>query len=279
MAKRKNEWTEKKIEKYMKEGRGSGEVSNYKPWLTIQNVPSHGNNTRSLGWKTNRRHEFLSNLERDYFFILEWMDDIIDIREQFPLNRELTYKIAGEKGINHPICRETDTLIVMTTDFLITIREGKEIKTIARTVKPSEQLEDKRIIEKFEIERAYWERNGIDWGIVTEKDIPIVMANNISWLYKFYYLDDITDIDFIVIFYNYLLCASRNNSTLIELFNQFDNQYNLESGEAINYFKHLVSRKYITVDMSTKKINLKNLTIKDISFQKGEYKNCDYTIC
>lgn len=67
MAKRKNEWTEKKIEKYIKEGRGSGEVSNYKPWLTIQNVPSHGNNTRSLGWKTNRRHEFLSNLERDYF--------------------------------------------------------------------------------------------------------------------------------------------------------------------------------------------------------------------
>lgn len=207
------------------------------------------------------------------------MDDIIDIREQFPLNRELTYKIAGEKGINHPICRETDTLIVMTTDFLITIREGKEIKTIARTVKPSEQLEDKRIIEKFEIERAYWERNGIDWGIVTEKDIPIVMANNISWLYKFYYLDDIKDIDFIIIFYNYLLRASRNNSTLIELFNQFDNQYNLESGETINYFKHLVSRKYITVDMSTKKINLKNLTIKDISFQKGEYKNCDYAIC
>ncbi|MGH0526142.1 TnsA endonuclease N-terminal domain-containing protein [Bacillus cereus] len=279
MAKRKNEWTEKKIKKYIKEGRGSGEVSNYKPWLTIQNVPSHGNNTRSLGWKTNRRHEFLSNLERDYFFILEWMDDIIDIREQFPLNRELTYKIASEKGINHPICRETDTLIVMTTDFLITIREGKEIKTIARTVKPSEQLEDKRIIEKFEIERAYWERNGIDWGIVTEKDIPIVMANNISWLYKFYYLDDIKDIDFIIIFYNYLLRASRNNSTLIELFNQFDNRYNLENGEAINYFKHLVSRKYITVDMSTKKINLKNLTIKDISFQKGEYKNCDYTIC
>ncbi|MGR5989656.1 TnsA endonuclease C-terminal domain-containing protein [Bacillus paranthracis] len=62
------------------------------------------------------------------------------------------------------------------------------------------------------------------------------MANNISWLYKFYYLDDITDIDFIVIFYNYLLCASRNNSTLIELFKQFDNQYNLESGGSYKLF-------------------------------------------
>lgn len=46
MGKRVYEWTEKKIEKYIKEGRGEGELSNYKPWLTIQNVSSSGNNNR-----------------------------------------------------------------------------------------------------------------------------------------------------------------------------------------------------------------------------------------
>ncbi len=77
----------KRIEKYIREGRGHGEGGDYKPWLTIQNLSSNGNETRPKGWKTKRQHEFLSNLERDYFFILEWADNIIDIREQFPLDR------------------------------------------------------------------------------------------------------------------------------------------------------------------------------------------------
>ena len=39
MAKRETGWTEKKIARYYKEGRGSGELGQYKPWLTIQDVP------------------------------------------------------------------------------------------------------------------------------------------------------------------------------------------------------------------------------------------------
>ncbi len=61
----------------------------------------------------------------------------------------------------------------------MTIHKEKEIKYIARTVKSSKELEDKRVIEKFEIEREYWKRKNIDWGIVTEKDIPAEMADNI----------------------------------------------------------------------------------------------------
>ncbi len=278
MAKRKNEWTEKKIEKYIKEGRGQGELSNYKPWLTIQNVPSIGNNIRFRGWKANRQHEYFSNLERDYFFILEWIDNIIDIREQFPLDRELTFKIAEEKGIRHSIDSKSRTLIVMTTDFVITVREGKNIKYIARTVKPGEKLEDRRTIEKFEIEREYWKRKDVDWGIVTEKDIPSTMADNISWVHKFYYLQDIRDVEFIKVFFKYLLSVQNDNSTLIEVFNRFDDQYNLESGSAINYFKHLVSRKYISIDMITKKVNLRSLKASGLFFGKGEYENLDCAI-
>ena len=65
----------KRIEKYIREGRGHGEGGDYKPWLTIQNLSSNGNETRPKGWKTKRQHEFLSNLERDYF--LSWNGQII----------------------------------------------------------------------------------------------------------------------------------------------------------------------------------------------------------
>lgn len=40
-----------------------------------------------------------------------------------------------------------------------------------------------QVIEKFEIERVYWERRQIDWGIVTELEIYKGMARNISYIH------------------------------------------------------------------------------------------------
>lgn len=72
-------------EKWIKEGRGSGRGINYKPWLLIQDVSSDGRSTRGLGSKIGREYHFLSDLERDYFYLTEYSDKKIDIREQFPL--------------------------------------------------------------------------------------------------------------------------------------------------------------------------------------------------
>lgn len=38
MSKRYTGWTEAKIARYQKEGRGQGELSKYKPWLTTQDI-------------------------------------------------------------------------------------------------------------------------------------------------------------------------------------------------------------------------------------------------
>ena len=63
----------------------------------------------------------MKNLELNYFYILEWLDDVIDIREQFPLlDVKKTFEIANEKGIKHPINSVDKTLNVFTTDFMIT---------------------------------------------------------------------------------------------------------------------------------------------------------------
>lgn len=85
MAKRKREITEAKIERFIKEGRGQGTGKEYLPWLRIQDVPSEGRATRGVGWTTGRRHELLSDNERDYCYLLDYSDDVSDIREQFPL--------------------------------------------------------------------------------------------------------------------------------------------------------------------------------------------------
>ncbi len=161
MAKRKRSID---IDKMIKEGRGQGIGVEYKPWIRIQDVPSLGRSTRLKGIKTKRQHEFLSDMERNYFYLLEFSDSIVDIREQFPLlPLEDTILIAEELGLEHPKNPTTGESIVMTTDFFISIKNNNEFYEVARTIKAKDELMNRRILEKFEIERVYWQKRNIDW--------------------------------------------------------------------------------------------------------------------
>ncbi|RDY72588.1 heteromeric transposase endonuclease subunit TnsA [Halobacillus trueperi] len=253
MAKRKTSLTEKKIKEMYKEGRGQGVGESYKPWITIQDVPSMGLSTREKGWKTDRIHQFLSKLERDFFYLLEWADSVIDIREQFPLNREDTYHIAEEKEIEHPLDPTTKVPIVMTTDFLITVRYKKGTKLLARTIKPSKELEKKRVIEKFEVERSYWETRGVDWGIVTEKEIPKGIVQNVEWLHASYSsIEEISEKTLQIYTQNMVRHLNGCNTSIIEMVSEFDRKFHLDDGMSLDILKHLIARKEVKVDISRK---------------------------
>jgi hypothetical protein len=191
MAKRKRENNEKQNEKKKKEGRGQGSFENYKPWLKIQDVGSQGLATRIKGTKTGRCHQLLSTLELDYLYLLDWSEGVIDIREQYPLDLKETIALAQEANLIHPPRSNPSNPIVMTTDFLITVRQPIGTKEIARTIKYSKDLTNLRVLEKFEIERLYWKERNIDWGIVTELDINKTLVRNIRWLYRFMALDSL----------------------------------------------------------------------------------------
>ena len=183
MARSRYAFDEDKIALFYKEGRGSGRGAAYKPWLTVRDVPSNGRSHRPNGLKTGRVHHLLSDIERDLFFLFDWPESVTDIREQFPLDRQITQRIADQLGIKHPRDTGTQVPLVMSTDLLVDIvRDGKQV-LLARAVKPSEKLSDRRVIEKLEIERRYWAEQGIDWSIVTERDIPKTFARNIGWVH------------------------------------------------------------------------------------------------
>jgi hypothetical protein len=260
MSKRSNSWNEDKIARYHAEGRGKGELASYKPWLTIQNVPSSGRVHRFKGWKTDRIHHFLSDLERDYCYLLDWAEDVIDVREQFPLNREKTIQISEEKQINHSVDSTTQTPIVMTTDFLITLRRDNEIKYLARTIKPSGELNDKRVIAKFEIERQYWNDAGVDWGIVTDIDLPREVCKNIGWVHRSYDLEDI-DENLSIMVYEYL---NNSSTSIVSTLSAFDKDLSYEQGTSLSLFKYLIAHKKILINMD-KPINLQVMA-KELTF-------------
>lgn len=256
MSKRRITWDENKLERYIKEGRGQGIGKDYKSWITIQDFPSLGRCSRINGWKTNRVHQFMSDNETRFFYLLEWSDKVIDIREQFPLiHVDDTVAIAEELGVSHPKDRENGTPYVLTTDFMITVRENGKERNIARTVKPALDLEKKRIIEKFEIERRYWEKHGVEWGIVTEQDIPKELASNIEWIHSAYHLEATSDYsrNDLAQIQEMMLQRINESEMLVRNFTEaFDKEYKLDSGTSLYLLKNLIASKAVYVDMSSR---------------------------
>ncbi|WP_240904008.1 TnsA endonuclease N-terminal domain-containing protein [Bacillus sp. N1-1] len=255
--------TEKKIAQMEKEGRGVGHGEEYKPWINIQDFPSSGLATRTKGWKTKRIHQFLSKLERDYFYIMEWSDVVVDIREQYPLVREDTVSIASELGLKHPLDPTTKVPIVMTTDFLLTLKTSKGTVYLARTIKPSGELEKQRTMEKFEIERSYWESRGIDWAIVTERDLPKMVIENIEWLHSSYFkFEEIKENVLMTYKEKMKLHISNYNTSIIEVVTEFDQQYHLEEGMGLEILKQMIAHKELKIDINNK--ILTHLWIEDV---------------
>ncbi len=178
MGKRRPRWDYKHYLQALHEGCGQGTGADYKPQITIHDLPSQGISARVFGHTTGRIHHLLSRLEEFYFYLIDFDPDVQDIREQFPLRLTETLEIASRFNIKHPQAGSFPYPI--TTDFLITRADGLH----ARTIKPSAELEKKRVIEKFSIECQYWREKGVDWKIVTEKDIQWDKARNLQWMYS-----------------------------------------------------------------------------------------------
>ncbi|CAM4359666.1 TnsA endonuclease N-terminal domain-containing protein [Paenibacillus alkaliterrae] len=269
MAKRKRQLTEAKIEKMIKEGRGQGTGKDYLPWLKIQDVPSEGRATRGVGWTTGRRHELLSDIERDYCYLLDYADEVSDIREQYPLlPLEETLMIAEKIGVNHPQDPKTGVPIVMTTDFLITYGD----KDCARTVKPFSEMEDERTIAKFEIERVYWETRHIDWGIIIDRDLPDVLIRNIEWVHKEYLNEDVSDLGVFTIRNLEQMLAARldEGEAISKACLACDERLGLEVGTSLALFRHFVARKKWSVNMNERIIP--TLPAKEFKIATPEYR-------
>ncbi|MGP4074020.1 TnsA endonuclease N-terminal domain-containing protein [Piscibacillus sp. B03] len=253
MSKRKRT---SKVDKWIKEGRGTGVGLDYQPWIKIQDVSSLGRSTRLKGIKTGRQHEFLSDLERNYFYLTEFSDFVSDIREQYPLlPQEETIIIADELGIKHPTDPKTGDPIVMTTDFLLTVNKGQEVFEVARTIKMKDELFKERVLEKFEIEREYWRRKNIDWAIVTDEYIPKIMTRNISYIHDYYDIRNYDifremDSQYIEDLSLSLMQRLLNNKLKIRtITNEFDADTHLPFGSGVTLFYYLLARKIIVIDM------------------------------
>jgi hypothetical protein len=257
MAKRKRTTTEESIRKRSKEGRGQGRGEHYKPLLLIQDVASIGLSTRIKGWHTDRIHHFLSKLEFMFFLTLEWSTTVVDIREQFPLDREVTMEIAKQLGIKHPTDPKTKVPIVMTTDFVITIPKDDDLMEVARTVKYEKDLGYTRVLEKLEIERVYHQIKKTDWGIVTEHEIDPGITESVKWIHPYRDLESLQPLSADMIKRITVVLTQRvleRQKPLRDITNECDDLLSLEPGSSLLVVRHLIATRVWQIDM-TKLVN------------------------
>ena len=243
-----NKLVKSNIAKRFKEGRGQGIGAAYKPFLEVRDVPSKGRSHRLPSVVHGRVVHLLSDLELATFYLFDWSTLMVDIREQFPLNIDDTVALAEKLGIRHP--QYKGILQVMTTDFLIDMRDGTENKRFAISVKYSSDLEDKRVIEKQELERQYWESKGIIWFIMTEKEIPAILVKNIRWLLPHMYSYELTNEDQIQIFQQiHYAFETYPVNKVSYLMAQLDKAHGEEPGTYLKYLRHLLAQRAFLWEM------------------------------
>ena len=246
------------------------EESDYFPWIKVHDLSSRGLSSIIRGFSSSRNHHLLSNLELATFLLLDWNTNVVDIKDQYALDPVVTDQLASEAKIKHPAIK--GKLHIMSTDFLISV--AGNTPCVALQVKPSSELRKPRVIEKLEIERRYWARKNIPWYIITEKEIPQILTENVRWLQStLCELSKIPDLDKRLDLLLRFSKKANSSDSIIEFTKQLDLAYGLELGESLSEIRHLIAWRYINVDL-TKKFNL--LTVKNLvdgmAHFNGEYR-------
>ncbi|UOQ84650.1 TnsA endonuclease N-terminal domain-containing protein [Gracilibacillus salinarum] len=255
-----NNWTKEKLGKYLKEGRGQGIGKDYLPWNYTYNYSSKGRVSRIYGLKTNRVHHLHSDNQYRAFLLFEFNSSVIDIRESFPL-LDVDEVIDDKEDLRFDkfLDKETKEPYLLTTNFLLTVKDANgEEKDIARTVKNTTELKRKITFEKLEIERRYWQHKGIDWKVITEKQLPRQLAKNIEWIRETLLVGSEGELDKderSVAMMRFIL--ENDELPLKELLKIFDKKEGLQKGSGLFLFRYLIAKKELAIDL-TKRIDLES---------------------
>lgn len=164
-----------------KTGRGIGFGSNYQPWLKTSDVTnSNGSRSRMYSLKCGRVIHFLSHAESQVFLTFDWMQDVVEIYEQMPLDPTVSMKVAEDLKVRHSGYTRKEGM-VMTTDFVVRHKGRNGFWKEAIQVKSSpKDTESKRTQEKLGIEEEYWRREGVNWRVIYASDLNPVFLRNLQ---------------------------------------------------------------------------------------------------
>ena len=260
-------WTEELIARRVKEGRGLGDRESYSPWLYVQEFSSRGTQTRMPSLVLKRTIHTFSYLELALYLLWEFFlrQNLLDYKEQFPLDRRITLAAAEGLGIRHPRYEKTRVPVVMTLDAVVTwLNSAGQRRFAAWDVKPTAELKHRRTLEKLSLHRACCAHLGIPHLLFTEKSFPKTLVNNIVWLrWSRRKNGEIEAIPGLLETHGALmledLCNRHPDQSIRNYCTEYDKRHCLPSGGALRVLKVLLWQRELTVDLTVPKIELQRV--------------------
>ena len=214
-----------------------GKLCDYRPFVRVGDFGSLGESARIFGKTTKREHHLLSRLEQTAFLVFDHSKKVCDIREQFPMvTLNDTLKIAKALKIKHPADPVNRFPVVMTTDFLLTLKDEKGFKDVAVCIKTKDDFKKPRTQQKLQIEKAYWRKKGIDWCILLEDSISGPLVENLKALERLPTPDPFIKEEMSVL---EEMLRSHPTESLEALFLRFEHENLREPGHGYFIFKEL----------------------------------------
>ena len=174
---------EKSDKNKTKEGRGRITEAQYSAWRQAREAKSIGTASMIYDPIVGRTVHTLSENETKIFWVLRYKPQVIEIFEQFPLDKDEVTAICRSLGVpayNH----------VLSTDFVVQM-DGDRFVAISVKENRSEfdpgNPEYAKLVRRQAVEKIYWGKNyNIPFRILFGDDVSNVYANNIDNTMKFW---------------------------------------------------------------------------------------------
>ena len=254
----------KDYQRALKNKFGIGQGSDYKPWLRVQDVKSIGHRSEIFGRKTQRIHHLLSSIESEFFYLSEFSDSVVDIREQFPiLPLNYTQKVSHLLGIKHPAHPKTKEPIIITTDFVLTVDNKQGSSFHAISIKPDDKSHKLRTLEKIDLERVCWELLDVRFSYYTGNEYTRNQGKNIEWATSpFRETPTVFSEEQI----DYVISILNLGQVLIEdVCSHLISKNIVPHNDALSLIRLLIAEKYIDVDLNYNIVESGILEIKSLS--------------
>lgn len=221
----------------------------YKSAIKVSDFSSKGTVSRVFSKKTGRIHHLLSVLETSVFTLLDFNKNVIDINEHYELydvrelidDLDIDFSSFKDKNKND---------YKISTTFLITLKNNEKV---AISCKNYSELYKNNVQLYLEIQRGYWKRKNIEWGIVTNKDINEIKLKNIKWL------NLSKDMPINIDIYREILDSLDNFKGNLKEFIEFISIiHNYKEEEILATFKNMIIEEIILINLD-KELTLSSL--------------------
>lgn len=178
MGKKRRGVTESLRDKHIEDFERGLATGNYQPFFRTQDLSSKGIRGRIADPnKQGRIYHCLSLNETFKLIDLLRRPDIVDIKEQYAYtNLEKSRAFAKQLEIRHPKYKWSSLDAVITFDFFCTLDTAKNLVI---SVKPEEELEDKRTQQKILLEEVICESEQYEYQLALDSNIKTEETRNL----------------------------------------------------------------------------------------------------